>query len=187
MKTLNRFVLSGVVICFGSISGILAADPAVRDAGSKMRDEAISGHEYRAAQRAAQERAQTLYHYYAQPAPIVTKPQAKAAAVAIKKDLAEANTALAKLKAAHAKEPEVVKLIDGIEKHHAKAHEFCSMAEKEIEAEAAKHETMADCCSNAWHELEAAKADTDKLFKMLKIKDLEPPKKAAAKKDAAGK
>jgi uncharacterized protein HemY len=101
--------------------------------------------------------------------------------VAIKKDLADADKALAKLKAAHAKEPEVVKLIDSIEKHHAKAHEFCAMSEKEIEKEETEHKEMAECCSNAWHEIEAAKADTDKLFKMLKIKDLEPPKKAEPK------
>jgi hypothetical protein len=177
MKIFRMLAALGVLA--SAVTAWAQFDPTVRDAGSKMRDEAITGHEYRAAQRSAQARSQTLYHYYAQPKPIVTKEQAKEAAVAIKKDIKEADTALAKLKKAHAKEPEVVKLIEGIEKHHAKAHEFCAMTEKELEEESAKSETMADCCSNAWHELEAAKSDTDKLFKMLNIKELEPPKKAA--------
>ena len=180
MKTFKMLVALGIMA--SAVTAWAQFDPTVRDAGSKMRDEAITGHEYRAAQRAAQARSQTLYHYYAQPKPIVTKEQAKEAVVAIKKDLKEADTALAKLKKAHAKEPDVVKVIDSIEKHHAKAHEYGAMAEKDIEAEAAKHETMADCCSNAWHELEAAKTDTDKLFKMLNIKELEPPKKPEPKK-----
>ena len=38
-----------------------------------------------------------------------------------------------------------------------------------------------------WQELDAAKADTDKLFKMLKIDNLDAPKKMEAKKDAAKK
>lgn len=180
MKTFKMVVALGIMA--SAVTALAQFDPTVRDAGSKMRDEAITGHEYRAAQRAAQARSQTLYHYYAQPKPIVTKQQATEAVMAIKKDLKEADSALARLKKAHAKEPEVVKLIDGIEKHHAKAHEFCSMAEKDIEAQAEKHEAMADCCSNAWHEIEAAKSDTDKLFKMLNIKELEPPKKVEPKK-----
>ena len=54
----------------------------------------------------------------------------EATVTGIKKDLTEADKALAKLKADHAKEPEVVKQIALIEKHHAKAHEVCGMAEE---------------------------------------------------------
>jgi len=40
---------------------------------------------------------------------------------------------------------------------------------------------LKDCCSDMWHEIDAAKADMTKLLKLLKIDKLEvPPKKAAA-------
>lgn len=180
MKTLKMLALAGTVVCLGTVS-TLFADPAVRDAGSKMRDEAITGHEYRAAERAAQERAQTLYYYYAQPKPIITREHATEVVGAIRKDLTASDKALAKLKAAHAKEPEVVKLIESIEKHHAAAHEVCGMAEEECAKEHGDHVMCSECCASMWHELDAAKADTEKLFKMLKIQNLEPPKKVAPK------
>ena len=41
---------------------------------------------------------------------------------------------------------------------------------------------VGDCCSDMYFELEAAKTDTEKLLKMLKIEKLEKPKKAPAKK-----
>jgi hypothetical protein len=184
MKTLKMMAMGLTVFCLGAIAW---ADPAVRDAGSKMRDEAITGHEYRAAQRAAQERSYTLYHYYAQPQPIIKPEHAKEIVGAIKKDLTASDKALAKLKAAHAKEPEVVKLIESIEKHHARAHDVCGMAEEECAKEHGDHVMCSECCADMWHELDAAKADTAKLFKMLNIKELEPPKKADVKKSQAAK
>ena len=94
---------------------------------------------------------------------------------------------MAKLKANHAKEPEVVKLIDNISKHHAKAHEVCGMLEEECVKEHGDHNVCAQCCADMWSELDAAKADTEKLFKMLNIKELEPPKKPEPKKTDAKK
>jgi hypothetical protein len=160
-----------------------------------MRDEAITGHEYRAYQRSAQEKSQTLYHRYsyappqaqAQHQPLVSPQRAKEVAGEIRKDLKASDAALAKLKAAHAKEPEVVKVIDSIEKHHAKAHEVCGMLEDECIKEHSDHNVCSQCCADMWHELDAAKGDTDKLFKMLKIDSLEPPKKVEATKDAPKK
>ena len=105
----------------------------------------------------------------------------------IRKDLTASDKALAKLKAAHAREQEVARLIESIEKHHAKAHEACDMLEEECAKEDSDHAACATCCTDMWKELDAAKADTEKLFKLLKIETLEPPKKPDAKAGAARK
>jgi hypothetical protein len=201
MKTLRTATLFAVFVGVAAGSVLTAfgqfRDPTVRDAGSKMRDEAITGHEYRAYQRYAQEKAQTLYHRYsytpAQPQPqvphqpLVSPQRAKEIAGEIRKDLKTSDAALARLKTAHAKEPEVVKVIDSIEKHHAKAHEVCGMLEEECIKEHGDHNVCTQCCADMWHELDLAKADTDKLFKMLKIESLDAPKKMEAKKDGSRK
>jgi hypothetical protein len=155
----------------------------------KSAGEAMQGHEHQAYQHLAQQRAQTLY-YYAQPQqpvanvpapPPMTMVQAKELVTGIKKDLAASDAALAKIEAEHAKEPEVIKQIALIEKHHAKAHEVCGMAEEQCLKEHGDHVAIASCCSEMYHELDAAKAETTKLLKMLKIDKLEPPKKVEAK------
>jgi hypothetical protein len=147
----------------------------------KALGEAMQGHELDSYQRLGQQRAQTLY-YYAQTKEPIPMAEAKELASGFKKDLAAADTALAKLKTAHAKEPEVVKLIEVIEKHHAKAHQVCGMLEEACMKEHGDHVVVGNCCSDMWHELEAAQTETKKLLKMLKIEKLEPPKKVEAKK-----
>ena len=122
-----------------------------------------------------------MLYQYAQPQSPVTKQEAKELVTGIKKDLTAADKALAKLKAEHAKEPEVVKLITVIEKHHAKAHEVCGMAEEHCLKEHGDHVAIADCCSDMWAEIDAAQVETNKLLKMLKIEKLPIPKKADAK------
>lgn len=150
------------------------------DAGRKIRDggEAHSAQMY---QSHAQNRSQVLY-YYSQAQQPIPKAEAKQLVTGIKADLTAADKALAKLKAEHAKEPEVVKLITSIEKHQAKAHEVCGMAEEHCLKEHGDHVVIGDCCSEMWHEIDAARADTAKLLKMLKIEKLDPPKKVTAKK-----
>lgn len=147
----------------------------------KSLGEAMQGHELDAYQRLGQQRAQTLY-YYAQTKEPVPMAEAKELASGFKKDLSSADAALAKLKTAHAKEPEVVKLIEVIEKHHAKAHHVCGMLEEACMKEHGDHVVVGNCCSDMWHELEAAQVETKKLLKMLKIEKLDPPKKVEAKK-----
>ena len=85
--------------------------------------------------------------------------------------------ALARIKAAHAKEGDVLKQIALIEDHHMKAHDSCNMAEMACRKEPEDQAAIGKCCSDMWHELEAAQIDTQKLLKMLKIEKLEPPKK----------
>ncbi len=157
---------------------------AQNDAGAKIRGDAWNGGRVQTYQRHAQERSQMLYYYSPTQSP-VSKPEAKELAVEIRKDLTAADKSLAKLKADHAKEPEVVKQIALIEKHHTRAHEVCGMAEEHCLKEHGDHVMIADCCSDMWHELDAAQVETRKLLKMLKIEKLPVPKKSTDKKVAA--
>lgn len=178
MRTLK--VSSLVALCFALMAQVVFAQ---NDAGAKIRGDAWNGGRVQTYQRHAQDRSQMLYQY-TQPQSPVSKQEAKELVTGIKKDLTEADKALAKLKADHAKEPEVVKQITLIEKHHAKALEVCGMAEEQCLKEHGDHVMIADCCADMWHEIDHAQVETQKLLKMLKIDKLPVPKKAADKKGA---
>ncbi len=179
MKTLKILPVSSLfALCFVLVSQVAFAQ---NDAGAKIRGDAWNGGRVQAYQQHAQDRSQMLYQY-AQPQSPVSKQEAKELVGGIKKDLAEADKALAKLKADHAKEPEIVKQIALIEKHHAKAHEVCGMAEEHCLKEHGDHVAIADCCTDMWTEIDAAQVETKKLLKMLKIDKLPVPKKATDKK-----
>lgn len=168
----------------------LVASPALAQfsADAKISGDAFRHGQAQTYQRHAQDRSQTLYYYYYnQPKPQISKQEAKEIVGEIRKDLKISDKALADLKTAHAKEPEIVKQIELIQKHHAKAHEVCGMAEEECTKEHGDHVVCAECCSQMWHELDAAKVETEKLAKMLKIEKLAPPKKVEPKKDAPKK
>ena len=178
MKTLKILSVSSLLaLCFVLMSQVAFAQ---NEAGAKIRGDAWNGGRVQTYQRHAQDRSQMLYQY-AQPQSPVTKQEAKELVTGIKKDLADADKALAKLKADHAKEPEIVKQIALIEKHHAKAHEVCGMAEEHCLKEHGDHVAIADCCTDMWHEIDAAQVETQKLLKMLKIDKLPTPKKADKK------
>lgn len=185
MKTLKVLALIEAVLFLSG--GVVFSQDSYLRADHKLRGDYLRSNEARTYQQHAQDRAKMLYYEYSQPKPQISGQEAKEAAGAIRNDLTTSDKALAKLKAAHAKEPEVVKLIESIEKHHATAHEVCGMLEEECLKEHGDHVVCSDCCSQMWHEFDAAKADTDKLLKMLKIDKLEPPKKVEAKKDAPKK
>ena len=188
MKTAMKSLVAGTVLVLSLATSASAQPrPELRDAGSKARDEVVSGHEYLMYQRLARDRANITYHQYTRPAPQITPPQAKQAAAQIRKDLTASDQALARLKAVHAREQEVAKLVESIEKHHAKAHEACDMLEEECSKEDGDHAACAACCTDMWKEIDAARADTEKLFKLLKIDELQPPEKPAAKAATAGK
>lgn len=165
-------------LCVVLFAQVVFAQP---DAGAKIRGDAWNGGQVQTYQRHAQDRSQMLY-YYTQPQSPVPKPLAQELVKGIKKDLTEADKALAKLKTDHAKEPEVVKQITLIEKHHAKAHEVCGMAEEQCLKEHGDHVMIAECCADMWSELDAAQIETQKLLKMLKIEKLPVPKKPAERK-----
>lgn len=128
-----------------------------------------------------------MLFYYSQSKEPLAKQEAKDLVTGVQKDLTEAEKALAKLKAEHAKEPDVVKQIALIEKHHARAKEVCGMAAEQCEKEHGDHVVVCDCCADMWHELDAAQVETQKLLKMLKIEKLPIPKKSTDKKVATEK
>jgi hypothetical protein len=165
-------------------TAVFAQDNNNYDAGRKIRGDDQQGHNTQMYQRHAQDRSQTLY-YYSQSQQPIPKAEAKELVTGIQKDLTASDKALAKLKAEHAKEPEAMKLIASIEKHHAKAHEVCGMAEEHCLKEHGDHVVIGDCCSEMWHEIDAARTETAKLLKLLKIEKLEPPKNVTPKKEAS--
>src|SRR5260221_5620647 len=182
MKTMNAAIVIGMALFLTGTVANGQQDQPYFHAGWKMQ-----GAQAFQSQQHAQDRAQQLYYYNQIPKSVPkSKDDAKALVVGIKKDLSDSDKALDKLKAEPevAKNKEAVALIDSIKKRHAKAHEVCGMAEEAC----AKHHpegedpVIGDCCSDMWHEIDAAKADTAKLLKLLKIDKLEvPPKKAEAK------
>ncbi len=179
MKTTKFLQLSSLfALCLGLMSQVAFAQA---DAGAKIRGDAWNGGRVQTYQRHAQDRSQLLF-FYAQSKEPLPKQDAKDLVSGIQKDLTEAEKALAKLKADHAKEPDVVKQIALIEKHHARAKEVCGMAAEQCEKEHGDHVAICDCCTDMWFELDAAQVETQKLLKMLKIEKLPIPKKAGDKK-----
>lgn len=191
MTTLKSFALASVCLVLMTQCAMAQEfDPG----RSKLNGEAMQGHQHATYQRLGQERAQILY-YNVQPQGNIQSqetvvPQATAQSedltpiaetkelvIAIRKDLTASDKALAKIKVAHAKEPEVLKQIALIENHHSKAQNACRMAEEACLKEPDDQAVIGKCCSDMWHELAAAQVDTQKLLKMLKIEKLEPPKK----------
>jgi regulator of RNase E activity RraB len=181
MKPLLSLILIGMALLLNAT----AAFP--RDEAYLRADHKIRGHEVQTHQQHAQDRAQTLYYYYQQPQPRIPQSEAREIVGGIRKSLTSADKALAKIKADNANNKDVLKQIALIEKHQAKAHEVCGMAEEECAKEHGDHVVCAECCSKMWHELDAAKAETQKLLKMLKIDKLDPPKKVEPGKETVKK
>ena len=108
MKTLKILNVSSLfALCFVLMSQVAFAQ---RDAGSKIRGDTANSQEVQTYQRHAQDRSQILY-YRSQSNEPLPKHEAKELVGGIKKDLTSADKALAKLKADHAKVPDVLKQI----------------------------------------------------------------------------
>ncbi len=180
MKTLKSLALVGAAILLTGAAGFAKEEPYL-SAGHKML-----GHQAQSYQQHAQDKAQTLY-YYSQSQQPVPKTEATELLAGMRNDLKKSEAALAKLQAEYSKNKEAIELIDSIKKHHARATEVCGMAEEACAKDEADNVVVGDCCSEMYHELEAAKAETQKLLKTLKIEKLEPPKKVTAKPGAAKK
>src|SRR5262245_47451820 len=173
MRTLKALILFGSVVCFPAAAAF-AQDYL-------KADHKMLGHRIQSSQEHAQRQAQTLY-YHSQVQQPVPKDDAKELVATMKKELAAADKALTRLKADVEKNKEAVELIESIKKHHANAHEQCGMAEEACSKPDGDKVVIGDCCSEMYFELEAAKAETEKLLKILKIGKLEQPKKPAPKK-----
>ncbi len=147
------------------------------DAGAKARGEVTSSATH---QRHAQDHARILYYTMEvnpKAAPAVVLEQA----ASVKESLAKSDESLKAVKAVHAKDSEVVALVDSILKHHANAAAHCDMAAEFIKKgdPAGK---ISDCCVDIHNEVELAKIDMAKLTKLLKAEELPVPKKQTPQK-----
>jgi hypothetical protein len=170
------------ILSVAALMAVLAGQSAFAQDGAsaKFKGNVTNFWEAQGWQRHAQDYSRTMYYsQQIQPAapPAVVEKQA----ATVKEDLAKSDEALKALKAAHSKDPEAVKLVDSILKHHANAAVHCNMVQ-ECCKKAEGPGKIADCCVDIHDELEAAKADMEKLKKHLKIVELPVPKKQAAKK-----
>ncbi len=154
--------------------------PAQDGAGAKFKGHVNNFWEAQGWQNHAQDYSRTMY-YSQQIQPAASPAVVEKQAATVKEDLAKSDEALKAVKAAHAKDPEAVKLVDSILKHHANAAAHCNMVQ-ECCKKSEEPGKIADCCVDIHDELEAAKAEMAKLKKHLKIEELPIPKKQAAKK-----
>ena len=173
MKMLKTLATAGAIAVF------TAAAAVAQD--FLKADHKMLGHKVQSSQQHAQSQAQTLY-YHSQAQQPIPKDEAKELVATMKKELETADKALAKLKTDYAKNKEAVELIESIKGHHAAAHKQCGMAEEACMKPDGDKVAVGDCCGEMYQELDAAKEETQKLLKMLKIEKLEAPKKPAAKK-----
>jgi hypothetical protein len=146
------------------------------DAGAKARGEVTSSATHSAY---AHQQARVMY-YYQQITPAAKPEVVKQQAESVKSALAKADEGLKAIKESHAKDAEVVKLVDSILKHHASAIGHCTMA-AECAMKGEGVEKTADCCVEMHDELEAANKDYAALKKHLKVEELPVPKKATKK------
>ena len=167
----------GVAALTVSFAPAFAQQTIGPDAGAKIRGEVTSSATH---QRHAQEHVQILYNTLEvnpKAAPAVLREQA----AACKTSLAKSDELLKSVKVAHAKEPEVVKLIDSILKHHADAAAHCDMAADYIKKGESAGK-LPDCCADIHEQIEAAKKDMEKLKKLVKAEELMIPQKPPVKK-----
>lgn len=145
----------------------------------KGLDQALAGHRHQTYQRHARDNSQILYSYSQSQQP-VQQAEAHTLVTAVQRDLTASDKALATVKAANAKDAEIAKQIEVIEKLHKKANEVCATAAEHCAKEHGDQTVIANCCSEMWTELTAAQKETEKLFKMLKLEKLEAPKQVTA-------
>lgn len=154
------------------VSLVFAQTTIGPDAGAKARGEVTSSATH---QRHAQEHVQILYNTLEvnpKAAPAVIQEQA----ASVKTSLTKSDELLKSVKVAHAKDPEVVKLVDSILKHHADAAAHCDMAADYIKKGDAAGK-LPSCCADIHEHIEAAKKVMDKLKKLVKAEELTVPKK----------
>lgn len=160
-----------------------AADPAIRDAGSKIRGEAMAGHEARSYTESARHHAHYLY-YYAQPeAPVkLTPKKADEHITGAKTNIENAEKAIAVLKAKYETDKDVTKDIAAIEKLLASAKTGCGTCAEHCLKQTIDHMKTMACCVGMYADLKSAGEQIAALLKKLKIESLPEPKPAAPAK-----
>ena len=177
MTTLARMTLATLLAVSVVGSTAFAQKTIGPDAGAKARGEVTSSAIY---QRHALDYSRMMYDsQQIQPTapPAVLEKQT----VTVKDNLTKSDEALKAVKAAHSNDPETVKLVDSILKHHANTVAHCNML-MECCKKGDGPGKIADCCVDMHDELKAAKKEMDMLKKHLKIEELPVPTKQALKK-----
>ncbi len=175
MKTLTRLTMAALLaLTLGSAA--FAQD--LSDGTRKWRGD-YSTHQSQTYNRHAQDYSQQLY-YAPQLQLAAPQPVFQEQATAIRQNTTKASDALKGVKVAHPKDAEAAKLVESIQKHYANVLTHCDMLDGCCKNKDATGK-MADCCVDIHAELEAAKLETDKLMKHLKVEPLAVPKKTAAK------
>lgn len=176
MKSICHVAIGMLIL--GSMSALaMARDPAIHDAGWKVRGDYYPGSRASTYQQHAQDYARQCY-YQAQIQPAAPKVLQEQAA-AVKKNIEMSSKDLESLKVTTKKDAEAQKLIASILEHHENALKHSKHLEECCANNAGELET-AKCCADIDTELEAAKADMAKLLKHLKIEPLPAPKKLEA-------
>ena len=176
MTVLVRMTLA-TLAALTVVSSVFAQD--VTDATRKFRGD-YGAHQSSTYNRHAQDYTRFLYSapqlQSAAPLPVL-----KEQATAVRQNTTKANDALKDVKAAHPKDADAAKLIDSIQKHYANVLTHCDMLDDCCKTKDGIAK-LGGCCADIHEELEAAKSETDKLMKHLKIEPLPAPKKAPEKK-----
>ena len=176
MTALVRMTLA-TLVALTMASSMFAQD--LSDATRKFRGD-YGTHQSATYNRHAQDYTGFLYNapqlQSAAPLPVLQE-QAKA----VRQNTTKASDALKEVKVAHPKDAEAAKLVESIQKHYANVLTHCDMLDDCCKNKDASGK-MADCCVDIHHELDAAKLETDKLMKHLKVEPLAVPKKVPAKK-----
>jgi hypothetical protein len=178
MKPLTTIAVSTIAILALTTTGLAQA--------WLKADHKMSANRVHTNNRHARSQAQTLYHATQAPTTQAPRPVPKddlrELVASIRKDLEASNKALAKLEAEFGKVKEAAALFESIKKHNAQVAKDCEACEKACEKPDADNVTIAENAADIYYELEDAEADADKLLKVLKIEDLEAPKKPTKKK-----
>lgn len=171
MQTLRVMTLS-VALVFVSSMSVFAQNAASQARGDAHGNYQFEAHRLFTHQAHAQDYARII-HQQGQLKEGVSVEEAQDYVASIRKNIASANKALDKLAAAHPKDEAVKKSVEAIRKLHKNAISHCEMCEAECKkvAEADKAVIM-KCCADMAKDLNAARAETEKLMKHLKIDHL---------------
>ena len=175
MTALVRVMLA-TLVALTINSSVFAQD--LSDATRKFRGD-YGTHQSATYNRHAQDYSQMLYNapklQSATPLPVVQEQ-----ANAVRQNTTKASEALKEVKVAHSKDAEAAKLVESIQKHYANVLTHCDMLDDCCKTKEGT-DKIPECCVDIHHELDAAKLETDKLMKHLKVEPLAIPKKAVAK------
>ena len=180
--TMTRFTTLTIGMIWLSVAQISVAQ--IRDAGSKMRDEAITGHEMRMYQRHAQDHAKTLYRSGQSQQPLIAE-KAQRHAKAIRENTVEASKSVEAIAKSHADDKTIQKSAAAILKQHDEVLAMCDHLDAECQKSDSSVAMICGCCATIEKSLAAALKETDDLAEALGGDEVAPEKTAGASTKAS--